>query len=56
MKPWASGGVYRNSIGDEGQARVRSAFTPEKWRKLQGLKRTWDPDNVFRHNHNIPPG
>ena len=55
MKPWSTGGVYLNFIGDEGQARVRSAFTPEKWSRLQALKRTWDPDNVFHHNQNIPP-
>jgi FAD/FMN-containing dehydrogenase len=55
MKPWSTGGVYLNFIGDEGQARVRSAFTAEKWSRLQALKRVWDPDNVFRHNQNIPP-
>jgi FAD/FMN-containing dehydrogenase len=55
MKPWSTGGVYLNFIGDEGRARVRSAFTAEKWDRLQALKRVWDPDNVFRHNQNIPP-
>jgi FAD/FMN-containing dehydrogenase len=55
MKPWSTGGVYLNFIGDEGQARVRSAFTDEKWDRLRALKRVWDPDNVFRHNQNIPP-
>ena len=55
MEPWSTGGVYLNFIGDEGRARVRSAFTREKWARLQSLKRTWDGDNVFRHNQNIPP-
>jgi FAD/FMN-containing dehydrogenase len=55
MKPWSTGGVYLNFIGDEGRARVRSAFTPATWDRLQALKRVWDPDNVFRHNQNIPP-
>lgn len=55
MKPWSTGGVYLNFIGDEGQARVRSAFTTAKWERLQALKRIWDPGNVFRHNQNIPP-
>ena len=55
MKPWSTGGVYLNFIGDEGQARVRSAFTAGTWDRLRALKRVWDPDNVFRHNQNIPP-
>ena len=55
MKPWASGGVYLNFIGDEGIGRVEAAFGPDKYRRLRALKKVWDPDNVFRHNQNIPP-
>jgi FAD/FMN-containing dehydrogenase len=55
MKPWASGGVYLNFIGDEGAERVHSAFGPGKYERLQRLKDEWDPTNVFRHNQNIPP-
>ncbi|MDO7866969.1 FAD-binding oxidoreductase [Nocardioides jiangxiensis] len=55
MKPWSTGSVYLNFIGDEGLTRVESAYGPEKYARLRGIKRTWDPDNVFRHNQNIPP-
>jgi FAD/FMN-containing dehydrogenase len=55
MKQWAAGGVYLNFIGDEGSARVESAFGPEKYARLQALKTTWDPDNLFCHNQNIKP-
>ncbi len=55
MKPWTTGGVYLNFIGDEGLVRVESAFGPEKYDRLRKIKRAWDPDNVFRHNQNIPP-
>ena len=55
MKPWTTGEVYLNFIGDEGAARVESAFGAEKWKRLQALKNEWDPDNLFRHNQNIPP-
>ncbi len=33
---------------------MQSAFAPEDWQRLLGVKRQWDPDNVFRVNHNIP--
>jgi FAD/FMN-containing dehydrogenase len=55
MKPWSTGRVYLNFIGDEGQSRVEAAFGPEKWAKLRALKAKWDPDNLFHHNQNIPP-
>lgn len=55
MKSWAAGEVYLNFIGDEGPDRVRSAFGPEKFARLQALKGVWDPQNRFRHNQNIPP-
>ncbi|WP_053202169.1 FAD-binding oxidoreductase [Jiangella muralis] len=34
---------------------VRSAFSDGAWQRLREVKRTWDPDNVFRFTHNIPP-
>lgn len=55
LKPWASGQVYLNFIGDEGPDRVRSAFGTEKFARLQAIKDEWDPTNVFCHNQNIPP-
>lgn len=55
MRPWTTGRVYLNTIGDEGHGRIVSAFGPERYARLAALKKTWDPTNVFRHNHNIPP-
>ncbi|SDT00673.1 FAD-binding oxidoreductase [Jiangella sp. DSM 45060] len=34
---------------------VRSAFSDGAWQRLQEVKRTWDPENVFRFTQNIPP-
>ncbi len=55
MKPWSTGRVYLNFIGDEGIHRVEAAFGPEKFARLQSVKTEWDPNNLFRHNQNIPP-
>jgi FAD/FMN-containing dehydrogenase len=55
MKPWASGYAYLNFIGDEGPSRVEAAFGAEKWKKLRAIKKSWDPQNLFRMNQNIPP-
>jgi FAD/FMN-containing dehydrogenase len=55
MGPWTTGRTYLNFIGDEGTGRVEAAYGPEKYARLQQLKRQWDPDNLFRHNQNIAP-
>ena len=56
VRPWATGAVYLNFIGDEGADRVRAGLGREgNYARLAEVKRAWDPDNVFRHNHNIAP-
>ena len=51
-----SGAGYGNySPVDETADRVRAAFGPERFERLARVKRRYDPDNVFRFNHNIPP-
>jgi FAD/FMN-containing dehydrogenase len=55
LQPWTSGRAYLNFIGDEGAGRVEAAFGPEKYARLRELKKKWDPQNLFRHNQNIPP-
>jgi len=34
---------------------VKAAFGDERWDRLRAVKRRYDPDNLFRFNHNIPP-
>ena len=55
MKPWATGRVYLNYIGDEGDARIANSFGPDKMARLMSIKAKWDPNNLFRYNQNIRP-
>jgi FAD/FMN-containing dehydrogenase len=50
-----SHGVYVNFLSQEGEDRVREAYTPEVWQRLVAVKKTWDPGNLFRMNQNIKP-
>ena len=49
-------GAYVNFLGDDGPARIHQAYPGPTWDRLVEVKRRWDPTNLFRHNHNIPPG
>lgn len=55
LQPWAMGAVYLNFIGDEGEDRVLAGFGRENYARLVAVKTRYDPDNVFRSNHNIRP-
>lgn len=55
VRPWSTGAVYLNFIGDEGADRVRAGFGVANWERLVSVKRAYDPDNAFRLNHNIDP-
>ena len=52
---FSDAGVYVNNLGLEGLERVRQAYGAEKFDRLALVKRRVDPENVFRHNQNIPP-
>jgi FAD/FMN-containing dehydrogenase len=60
MEPHASGGQYVNFLGQEtggdGRQAAVAVYGPAKLERLVALKRRYDPDNLFRLNHNIPPG
>jgi FAD/FMN-containing dehydrogenase len=55
MTSFATGGVYVNFLGEEGQDRVRAAYGERTYERLVELKNSYDPANVFRVNQNIPP-
>jgi FAD/FMN-containing dehydrogenase len=55
MRPFTRDAVYLNYLGEDEVGRVGSAYGAESYARLAALKRTYDPENLFRINHNIRP-
>ncbi len=55
IRPYASGGVYVNFLGEEDGDRVRAAYGKPVYERLVALKDKYDPTNFFRLNQNIKP-
>ncbi|MGJ5750539.1 FAD/FMN-containing dehydrogenase [Streptomyces puniciscabiei] len=55
VRPWSTGDVCLNLIGDEGPERVRAGLGAGNLLRLEKVKRRWDPDNVFRFGHTVKP-
>ena len=52
MQPFLERDVYVNDLGEEGEDRVRDAYG-QNYERLVGLKKKYDPTNLFRLNQNI---
>ncbi len=48
-------GGYVGFMGEEDEATLRAAYPGATWDRLRELKGRYDPENLFRLNHNIPP-
>lgn len=48
-------GAYLGFVVDPGQDRIHDIYPAGTYERLAEAKRTWDPDNVFHHNHTVPP-
>jgi hypothetical protein len=57
LSPWATGAVCINFLsGPRVTTEVlRSAYLPGDFDRLAAIKKQYDPENVFRINHNIAP-
>jgi hypothetical protein len=56
LSPWARPASFPNFIAEANDPEsVRSAYGAERYARLVEAKTAWDPDNVFRLNHNIAP-
>ena len=54
LHPTSAGGAYVNFMMDEGTDRVRASYGPN-YDRLARIKASYDPQNFFRVNQNIPP-
>jgi FAD/FMN-containing dehydrogenase len=54
MRPFSTGGVYANNLGEEGADRVQAAYG-ENYPRLVAVKNKYDPNNFFSLNQNIRP-
>jgi FAD/FMN-containing dehydrogenase len=52
--PFAAGSVYINFMTQEEGARIREAYGGN-YDRLAAIKKQYDPNNLFRFNHNIAP-
>ncbi|PYF99926.1 FAD/FMN-containing dehydrogenase [Georgenia satyanarayanai] len=56
MAPASTGGLYVNFMGSEpGDRGARAVYGDDTLARLAGLKRRYDPENLFRLNHNVLP-
>ena len=55
LEPYTAPRVYVNYLADDDSARVANAYG-QNFDRLVEIKRRFDPDNLFRLNHNIDPG
>lgn len=51
VEPFGAG-AYVNYLGEDESDRLQEVYG-ENYERLLALKKKWDPDNLFRENHNI---
>jgi FAD/FMN-containing dehydrogenase len=55
LAPWAIGGGYINYASESAGDGMETEYGAQRFERLRGVKRRYDPDNRFRFNHNISP-
>ncbi|MBA3736343.1 MAG: FAD-binding oxidoreductase, partial [Actinobacteria bacterium] len=53
LEPWRIGGGYLNYAFEASSESLETEFGAERFERLLAVKRQFDPENVFRFNHNI---
>jgi FAD/FMN-containing dehydrogenase len=55
MKPWQADRRYANNLAPDEAADAAAIYGPERYQRLASIKKTCDPTNMFRLNHNVRP-
>jgi FAD/FMN-containing dehydrogenase len=56
LRHWTTAGTVPNFLGDHAdEAQVRATYLTADYDRLRSIKAAYDPDNMFRITHNIPP-
>jgi FAD/FMN-containing dehydrogenase len=58
LEPWSAGRMMANFLSAEeatAPAQLRAAYGEERYDRLARIKKSYDPHNLFRMNHNIVP-
>jgi FAD/FMN-containing dehydrogenase len=55
MEPWKSDLRLVNNLAPEEATDAAAIYGPERYERLAAVKKTYDPANLFRLNHNIAP-
>jgi FAD/FMN-containing dehydrogenase len=55
MKPWQGDRRVVNNLAPDEAADAAAIYGPERYERLASIKKTYDPTNMFRLNHNVKP-
>jgi FAD/FMN-containing dehydrogenase len=55
MRPWEGDRRYPNNLAPEEAVDAAAIYGPERYKRLAAIKKTYDPTNMFRLNHNVLP-
>jgi FAD/FMN-containing dehydrogenase len=55
MQPWQGDRRMPNNLAPDEAADVAAIYGAERYARLAAIKKTYDPTNMFRINHNIAP-
>jgi FAD/FMN-containing dehydrogenase len=55
MAPWQADRRLVNNLAPEEASDAIAIYGPERYARLAAVKKTYDPTNIFRLNHNVVP-